>query len=99
MSQACARWRGDIGACIVGAISPEADDRLKRHLRTCTRCRSEYQDLILVRDWLSLLGADGWMPGGHHPDRLRLPPVRPSRHRARRRWLAGLTMASTAAAS
>jgi anti-sigma factor RsiW len=81
MSQACARWRGDIGAYIVGALSPEAGTRVKQHLGTCTGCQSDYQDLVPVRDWLSLLAADGWVPGSHVPGRLPLEPVRP-RHRA-----------------
>jgi anti-sigma factor RsiW len=91
MSQACARWRGDIGAYILGALSPESGARVKRHLETCTACRTDYEDLVPVRDWLSLLAAAAGMPGGHVPGRLPLEPVRPSSHRARRRWLASVT--------
>src|SRR5262249_17799889 len=64
MSQACARWRGDIGAYIVGALSPAEAARVKRHLRGCAACRAEYQDLIPVRDWLRRLGAVAPPPGG-----------------------------------
>jgi anti-sigma factor RsiW len=91
MSQACARWRGDIGAYILGALGPEAGARVKRHLETCPGCCADYQDLVPVRDWLSLLAAVGGVPGGHVPRRLPLGPVRPPRHRARRRWLAHVT--------
>jgi anti-sigma factor RsiW len=98
MSQACATWRGDIGAYIVGALSPEAGARVTRHLETCRSCRADYQDLVPVRDWLSRLAADGGVPGGHSPGRLPLQPARSLRHRPRRRWLAIVTAAVTAAA-
>ena len=55
MSQACPGWRGDIGAHVVGALSPDAADRLTEHLRACAACQAEYQDLVPVRDWLSRL--------------------------------------------
>jgi len=90
MSQACVTWRGDIGAYIVGALSPEAGARVKRHLETCTACRADYQDLVPVRDWLSRLAADGGLPGGHSPGRLPLQPARSPRHRSRRCWLASV---------
>jgi anti-sigma factor RsiW len=96
MSQACATWRGDIGAYIVGALSPEAGAGVQRHLETCTACRSEYQDLVPVRDWLSR-AADSVVPGGHIPARLPPQPARPPPHRPRRRWLATTTAAITAA--
>jgi anti-sigma factor RsiW len=98
MSQACARWRGDIGAYILGALGPEAGGRVKRHLETCTACRADYQDLVPVRDWLGLLAAVGGEPDGHAPRRVPLEPLRPPRYRARRRWLAGIAAAITAAA-
>jgi len=75
MSQACARWRGDIGAYILGALSPESGARVKRHLEACAACRADYEDLVPVRDWLSLLAAAGGVPGGHVPGRLPLEPA------------------------
>jgi len=86
MSQACAGWRGDIGAYIVGALGPVEAARVKRHLRGCAGCRADYQDLLPVRDWLGRMNpADGMPapPSGKPP----LAPVRPLRHRSRRRWL------------
>ncbi len=55
MGQACAGWRGEIGACIVGALDADADAAVRRHLRTCLTCRAEYEDLVPVRDWLTML--------------------------------------------
>jgi hypothetical protein len=89
MSQACGEWRGDIGAYIVGAIEPHAAASVRRHLRACAACRSEYEDLVPVRDWLMRLrradspAARRWLAGGPV---LRL--VKPVRARTGRRWLA-----------
>jgi Putative zinc-finger len=55
MGQACARWRGEIGAYIVGALDAGAAAAVRRHLRTCPTCRAAYEDLIPVRDWLTRL--------------------------------------------
>lgn len=65
MSHSCAQWRGDIGAYIVGALDGCARDRVTRHLATCAGCRADYDELIPVRDWLSLLAvtASGPEPG------------------------------------
>jgi hypothetical protein len=57
MSQACARWRGDIGACIVDALDRAGRARVLRHLEACAACRADYEDLLPVRDWLALLAA------------------------------------------
>ena len=97
MSQACARWRGDIGAYIVGALSPAEAARVKRHLRGCAACRAEYQDLIPVRDWLGRLGPADGMPARQPPGGPRLDSSRPPRHRPPRRRLM-LTGAVIAAA-
>lgn len=60
MSQACAGWRGEIGAYIVGVLDPGAAAAVRRHLRACLACRAEYEDLVQVRGWLTLLTpADG----------------------------------------
>ena len=85
MSQACARWRGDVGAYIVGALSPAEAARVKRHLRGCAACRAEYQDLIPVRDWLGRLGPADSMPARQPPAGPRLDSSRPPRHRPLRR--------------
>jgi hypothetical protein len=55
MNQACARWRGDIGACIVDALDQDGCARLRRHMRAGAACRADYEDLLPVRDWLSRL--------------------------------------------
>jgi Putative zinc-finger len=87
MSQACAGWRGDIGAYVVGALGPVEAARVKRHLRRCAACREDYQDLLPVRDWLGRMDPADGMPARHPPGRPPPGPVRPVRHRSRRRWL------------
>jgi hypothetical protein len=59
MSQSCARWRGDMGAYLVGALDGEARARLIRHLETCAGCRMDYDDLVPVRGLLSQLAGPG----------------------------------------
>jgi len=100
MSQACAGWRGDIGAYVVGALGPVEAGRVKRHLRGCAACRAEYQDLIPVRDWLGRMNPADGMPGYPPPGRPPLVPARSLRHRSRRRWLttAGTVIAAVAIA-
>jgi hypothetical protein len=87
MSQACAGWRGDIGAHVVGALGPVEAARLKRHLRRCAGCRADYQDLLPVRDWLGRMNPADGMPAHHPPGRPPLGPVRPLWYHSRRRWL------------
>ena len=84
MSQACAGWRGDIGAYIVGALGPVEAARVKRHLRGCAACRVDYQDLLPVRDWLGRMNPADGMPAYPPPGRPPLAPVRSLRHRSRR---------------
>jgi Putative zinc-finger len=77
MSSSCAQWRGDIGAYIVGALDPRARHQVTRHLADCAGCRADYDELVPVRNWLSLLdlttctpqpGAAGQpAPLTHHP--------------------------------
>jgi len=55
MSRSCPQWRGDIGACIVGALQARELDRLSRHLTACPGCRADYNDLHPVGDWLAML--------------------------------------------
>jgi anti-sigma factor RsiW len=83
MSQACAGWRGDIGAYVVGALGPVEAARVKRHLRGCAACRADYQDLLPVRDWLGRMNPADGMPAHQPPGRPPPGPVRPMR----RRWL------------
>ena len=87
MSQACAGWRGDIGAYIVGALGPVEAAKVKRHLRGCAACQADYQDLLPVRDWLGRMNPADGMPANPPSVRPPLAPVRPPRHRLRRRWL------------
>ena len=96
MSQACAGWRGDIGAYVVGALGPVEAARVKRHLRRCAACRGDYRDLLPVRDWLGRMNPADGMPAHQTP---RMPPLGPVRPR-RRRWLtaAGTVIAAIAIA-
>ena len=89
MRQACAEWHGEIGAYVVGALSPAEASRMRRHLRRCAGCRADYRDLAPVRDWLERLGPGDGIPA--HPPLTRLSPEpgRPLRHIvSRRRWAA-----------
>jgi anti-sigma factor RsiW len=83
MSQACAGWRGDIGAYVVGALGPVEGARVRRHLRGCAACRADYRDLLPVRDWLGRMNPADGMPAHQPPRRPPLRRVRPWR----RRWL------------
>jgi anti-sigma factor RsiW len=76
MTQACAMWRGDIGAYIVGALDGEASARVRRHLRACRACRDDYHALVPVRDWLGWLVLAGEPDTGDRPGRPPLEPVR-----------------------
>jgi len=99
MSQACAEWHGDIGAYVVGALSPAEADRMLRHLRGCAGCWADYQDLVPVRDWLSRLDPTDGMPARQPLVRLPLERARPPRHRvARRRWTVASGIAAAAIA-
>ena len=100
MSQACAGWRGDIGAYVVGALGPVEAARVKRHLRGCAACRADYQDLIPVRAWLGRMNPADGMPAYPPPGRPPLVPAHSPRHRSRPRWLAaaGAVIAAVAIA-
>lgn len=82
MSRSCPQWRGDIGACIAGALRARELDRLNRHLTGCPDCRAEYNDLLPVGDWLAKLPVADLaallppMPGEPEPGAVdtRLPP-------------------------
>jgi len=87
MSRACAGWRGDIGAHVVGALGPVEAAKVKRHLRGCAACRADYQDLLPVCDWLGRVDPADGMPARHPPGRPPGGPVRPLRLHSRRRWL------------
>lgn len=49
------RWRGDIGAFIVGALDDDDRVRLTGHLAVCAGCRAEYDDLASIKCWLTRL--------------------------------------------
>lgn len=53
MSQDCARWRGDLGAYVIGALEREEGAAMRRHLAACPACSADYKDLLPVRDWLA----------------------------------------------
>jgi Putative zinc-finger len=69
MSHACAQWRGDIGAYIVGALDSSARDRVIRHVAACAACRADYDELVPVRDWLGLLALTADGPQSRHDER------------------------------
>jgi anti-sigma factor RsiW len=62
MSHSCARWRGDIGAYIVGALDGPARARVSRHLAACAGCRADHDELVPVRAWLDRLALAGRQP-------------------------------------
>ena len=84
MSHSCAQWRGEIGAYIVGALDGPARARVSRHLVACPGCRTDYDELVPVRDWLSHLTAAAGSPdparAGHRGRQTRPSPpaARPS---------------------
>ena len=106
MSQACARWRGDVGAYLVGALDGDARARVIAHLETCAGCRCDYDELAPVRGVLSQLAGPDAAPRAGGPGRFwgqppggaPLPPLRPVRTGAGRRWLAGAAAAVAAGA-
>ena len=98
MSGACSEWRGDIGAYIVGALEGGAAARVRRHLRSCTACRSEYEDLLPVRDWLTRPGIAGPSPASRSQGGPVLRLVGPPQVRRGRRWLVAAATAAIAAA-
>jgi anti-sigma factor RsiW len=53
MSQGCAVWRDNLGAYVIGALDSEERPAMRRHLATCPACRTDYEDLLPVRDWLT----------------------------------------------
>jgi hypothetical protein len=97
MSQACAGWRGDIGAYVVGALSPVEAAGVKRHLRRCAACRADYQDLIPVPHWLSRMNPADGMPPRQPPGRPPPKPVRPPRRFPGRRAAAAATVIAAVA--
>jgi Putative zinc-finger len=106
MSRACAAWRGDVGAYLVGALDGDARTRVIAHLESCTGCRSDYDELIPVRGLLSQLAGPDAAPRaggpgkfwGQPPGGVPLPSLRPVRRGAGRRWLAGAAVAVAAGA-
>lgn len=52
MDQDCARRRGDLGAYILGALDREESATMRGHLADCAACRTAYEYLLPVRDWL-----------------------------------------------
>ena len=104
MSQSCAAWRGDVGAYLVGALDSDARARVIAHLETCAGCRSDYDELVSVRGLLSQLAGPDAAPRaggagrfwGQPPGGAPLPPLRPVRAGAGRRWLAGAGVAVAA---
>jgi hypothetical protein len=99
MTQACAQWRGDIGAYIVGALDSKAGADVRRHLRACANCRSEYEDLLPVRDWLTQVRGSNGSPVRRKLSGPVLRAVGPVRAKKSRRWLAAIPVAAAAASA
>src|SRR5262249_38235881 len=55
MGQACPGWRGDLAACLVGALDLQADAAGRRHLGLFPACRTEFDDLATVVTQLARL--------------------------------------------
>jgi predicted anti-sigma-YlaC factor YlaD len=53
LSQGCIKWRGDLGAYVIGALDNQERAAMRRHLAVCPACRADYEDLLPVRDWLA----------------------------------------------
>jgi hypothetical protein len=98
MSRACNDWRGEIGAYIVGALDHAAGVTVRRHLRSCSNCRSEYEDLLPVRDWLTRLSLTDGSAVRRRVSGPVLRLVKPIPSGSRRRWLATAVAAAAAAA-
>ncbi len=99
MTQACTQWRGDIGAYIVGALDSRAGADVRRHLRGCANCRSEYEELLPVRDWLTQVRGSNGSPARRKLGGPVLRAVGPARARKSRRWLAAIPVAAAAASA
>jgi len=93
-----------MGAYLVGALDHDARARVIAHLETCAGCRSDYDELAPVRGLLSQLAGPDAAPRaggagrfwGQPPGGAPLPPLRPVRAGAGRRWLAGSGVAVAA---
>lgn len=99
MSWACAQWRGEIGAYIVGVLDGAGRDAVRAHLEVCGCCRAEYEDLVPVRGWLGRLTPADGVPAGARPGGAPPGPIRPRRRPARRRLLAAAAGAAAAGAA
>ena len=53
MSQGCATWHDDLGAYVIGALDNQERAAMRRHLAACPACRTNYEDLLPVRYWLT----------------------------------------------
>ena len=53
MSHGCVVWRDDLGVYAIGALDGEDSAAMTRHLAACPACRTDYEDLLPVRDWLT----------------------------------------------
>jgi anti-sigma factor RsiW len=96
MSRACAEWRGDVGAYIVGGLSPQAGARVRRHLQTCPSCRADYEDLVPVRDLLDRASPVDGLAGSPARARPPLEALRQRGNRIRPRWLAATALGAAA---
>jgi anti-sigma factor RsiW len=68
MARACPRWRGEIGAYIVGALDPDAAAAVRQHLARCADCRAEYDELAPLRGVLDRCAGRDSAPPRRHLD-------------------------------
>ena len=61
--RACPGWRDDLAAYLVGALDVQACAAVRRHLGGCPACQAEYEDLVPVVGWLTLLHPSAASPG------------------------------------
>ncbi|MGH3170087.1 MAG: anti-sigma factor family protein [Trebonia sp.] len=52
-SHGCAGWRDGIGTYVIGALEQDEHAAMSQHIAACPACRTEYEDLLPVRDWLA----------------------------------------------
>jgi predicted anti-sigma-YlaC factor YlaD len=58
----CDEARLDLGAYVLGALSPEEQRRLEEHLKTCADCAAEYEELRSLPALLDGLGPEDLYP-------------------------------------
>ena len=107
----CEHLRPDLGAYVLGGLTPDEAAAVRRHLETCEECAAELDALIPLPGLLSLAGGaeeatekplspafEERLLDAYARDRTRSPRRRLAWRRPRMRWLA-VAAATTAAAA